>query len=135
MKTQILRTGIILLSLAFTSCENQVAGSAPAVVIEEGDQILIEDQTGKKWDITHAVQEYGFRAANFRHGLGPYAITPIGDPEFLEPGNKGYPAAHASILVIGVSLGEETRAYGLDQLYAHEIVNDKFGDTHVSVGY
>ncbi len=118
-----------------SGCENNGTGSIGAIVIEEDDEIFIKDQTGKVWDITHAVKKYGFRAANFRNGLGPYALTPINDPEFLDPGNRGYPAAHESFLVIGTTIEANTRAYRLDHLHLHEIVNDIFGDAFVSVAY
>jgi hypothetical protein len=53
------------------------------IVIEEDDKIFIQDQTGKSWDITHAVNRYGFAASYFQSGLGPFALTPITEPLYF----------------------------------------------------
>jgi len=135
MKSFIFLLGIMVLILIFSGCDNQGVSGSPAIVIEEDDQIFIKDQTGKVWEITHAVKQYGFSPGVFRNGLGPYAITPIGYPEFLHPGNKGFPAAHESFLIIGTTINEMTRAYSLRDLHTHEIVNDEFDSTYVAVGY
>jgi len=99
------------------------------------DTIFITDRTGKLWDITHAVYEYGFDPANFEHGLGPNAIEPIQNPKMLSPGNPGYPDPEFNDLVIGITLNGESRAYLLDDLFGHEIANDRFGETYVAVGF
>ena len=126
---------IVVILVVLYGCENNGGSPVGAIVIEEDDNVFIKDQNGKVWDITHAVKKYGFQAAYFQNGLGTDVITPIENPEFLDPGNKGYPAANESFLVIGTSIEEDKRAYRLDHLYLHEIVNDRFGDTFVSVAY
>ena len=135
MKSFILLVSILKILSVSSSCDNQNVSGSPAIVIEEDEQIFIKDQTGKVWEITHAVKQYGFSPGVFRNGLGPYAIAPIGNPEFLDPGNKGFPTASESFLVIGTTINDMTRAYSLRDLYTHEIVNDEFDSTYVAVGY
>jgi len=106
-----------------------------AEVIKEGDQILIKDNTGKKWDVTHAVNNYRFKAADFQFGLGPFAIQPIIEPEMLTIGDLHYPDQNDSRIVIGTSIHGEARAYPLEVLSRHEIVDEKFDSTYVAVGY
>jgi len=64
--------------------------------------------------------------------LAPDAIRAIDDPRFVQ----GHAAARQIAddePVLGVCLGGEARAYPLGHLTAHEIVNDRFGDTPVAV--
>jgi hypothetical protein len=106
-----------------------------AEVVKRDDKIFIKDRTDKLWDITHAVNNYGFRADQFQFGLGPFAITPINDPKMLNPGDPDYPENQSSFIVIGTNLHQDTRAYPLDVLSRHEIVNERFDTTYVAVGY
>lgn len=99
------------------------------------DRIFIQDQTGKKWDVTHAVQEYGMDPDNFNFGLGPDAIPPIVNPVFLVPGDAGYPSPSRTFQVVGVTVSGESRAYPVSVLTGHEVVNDRFGSTYVAVTY
>ena len=106
-----------------------------ADVQREGDTIFIVDQTGKKWDVTHAVEQYGFDAGQFEFGLGPDAIKPIIGSGMLSPGDPFYPSDDGTFLVIGTTIGGESRAYPIHVLNSHEIVDDNFGDVHVAVGW
>lgn len=58
------------------------------------------------------------------------AIPAIDDPEFLPASQSNYAPNE---LVIGVAIDGEARAYSIPYLSRHEIVNDSFGDTHISV--
>ncbi len=107
----------------------------PIVEETEEERILLEDETGKKWDITHAVNEYGFEPNKFQFGLGPFAIRPLLEPQFLSPGQSGYPVPENTMLVIGVSINGETRAYPLSVLGNYEIADELFGDAYVAVAY
>jgi hypothetical protein len=102
---------------------------------EDTTVIYIVDRTGKRWDVTHAVNNYGFDPKQFQYGLGPFAIEPILNPEMIGPGNPGYPSSDDNFLVIGTTLESETRAYQLNVLAVHEIVDEKFKSTHVAVAY
>ena len=99
------------------------------------DTVYIIDQTGKKWDISHAVASYGFKPEKFQFGLGPNAIKPIMNPEMICPGEPGYPDETENGIVIGVSLDEPLRAYPLNIMATHEIANENIEGTHVAVAY
>ena len=133
---------ILLAMLLVMSCQEtntQSNGELTEVIFEPDSsdtiKIFIRDKTGKKWDITHAVNKYGFDPERFQHGLGPYAITPIRDPRFLSPGDSEYDSIDENEMVIGVFLYESVKAYSLKILKSHEIVDEKFGPTYVAVGY
>ena len=102
--------------------------------LPEEEPIVIVDRTGKEWDITHAVSEYGFTADGFQFGIGPYAIPPIIDPLFLSPGDPGYPSDNETFEVLGVEIDGDARAYPIT-LMKREVVDDWFGDTAVAVAY
>lgn len=102
---------------------------------EEEERIFVIDRTGKKWDITHAVNNYDFEPERFQFGLGPQAIPPILNPQMVCPGEEGYPADNESFTIMGASLNGHTRAYRLTVMTRHEVVDEKFGDAHVAVAY
>lgn len=120
--------------LVWASCSTAPEEEKADVRVENG-VVFIVDRTGKKWDVTHAVNKYGFVAENFQFGLGPKAIQPIQNPTFVLPGQDGYPSDDNTMIVIGTEIGGDSRAYAISQLNRHEIANDKFGDVHVSVGW
>ncbi len=97
--------------------------------------IYIEDVTGRQWNITHAVEVFGMVVENWGHGLGPDAILPINDPQFLSPGDPDYPPPTLMTPVIGVEIGGDTRAYPIPAISWHEVVNDWYGDEAVAVIY
>jgi hypothetical protein len=101
----------------------------------DSSRIFIIDHTGKDWDVTHAVNEYGFNPGDFQYGLGPFAIRPILEPKFLSPNDPGYPSANESNIVIGTVINGIARAYPLSILRSHEVADEKFGDTYVAVAY
>ena len=113
------------------------SGNNSYTTITDPEQIYITDRTGKKWNVTHAVENYGFEASKFQFGLGPYAIQPINEPVFIAPGENGYPSSsHTNAMqVIGTTILGESRAYPLETLTRYEILNDAFGDVHVAVGF
>ena len=103
---------------------------------EEGNQtIYIVDRTGKKWDVTYAVEELGMRTGGFQYGLGPNAIKPIIMPEMAEDGQWGYPLPSSYITVLGLIRGDEVRAYPLPVVSRHEIVDDVVGEEALAVAY
>jgi hypothetical protein len=133
---------LVLTTLIILSCdESGTMSSIDVATVDKkadstgNDSIFIIDRTGKRWDVTHAVNEYGFVAGQFQFGAGPYAIRPILEPEMLSPGDPGYPASDESMRVIGTSLNGSVRAYPLHILAGHEIADEKFGNIYVAVGY
>ena len=103
-------------------------------VISGDDKILLEDRTGKKWDITHAVRRYGFVPSNFQFGLGPNAIPPIQNPQFSSPGKVGFPLPSDN-LVIGTRINEIAKAYPIIIMKSYEIANDNFNGSFVAAAY
>lgn len=108
---------------------------APEVETDVAEKIFIVDRTGKKWDITHAVNHYGFKSERFQYGLGPEAIPPILNPRHFEPGDPDYPPDNAPTIVLGVAIGDDARAYPLNVMYRHEVVNERFAARHLAVAY
>lgn len=130
------------LSFALMNCRQNGTGSPenfefPLEVVstDSSGQIFITDHSGKQWDITHAVNNYGFDPNRFNHGLGPYVLRPIIEPEYISRGEPGFPAADDDMLVIGAAFGDNICAYRLRDLISHEIVDEKFDDTYVAVAY
>ena len=124
--------------LLIAGCTNPAddTGLLDDIVIQPDDStILIVDRTGKEWDVTHAVNEYGFIAEDFQFGLGPNAIRPIQNPQFLQPGDPDYPDTTEAFLVIGVEYANDARAYPINVLSRHEIANEEIGGDIVAVGY
>jgi hypothetical protein len=117
------------------SCDVFSPSEGKAKVINKGEKIFIEDLTGKQWDVTHAVNEYGFRADQFQHGIGPFAIRPINDPKMVGPGGIGYPGDNEQFLIVGTTIDGDSRAYPLNVLRSHEIANEKFGNKCYAIGY
>ncbi len=131
-----IKTFIFLaLTITIISCDALSPQEETAAVVREDDKIFIVDRTNKKWDVTHAVNEYGFRAESFQFGLGPNAIRPINNPQMISPGEPGYPSSSSTSQIIGTTLYNSTRAYPLNVLSSHEIVNETFAQRPVAVAY
>lgn len=149
MNKPILKSSLFFLILSLVvllACEDSVIlvdlsdETPPADDLDDSGEDLdirhvITDRTGKQWDITHAVQNYGFDPDGFQFGLGPDAIKPILDPQMVCEGEDGYPPDDATFLVMATSLNGHTRAYPLSIMSRHEIADDQFGDDHVAVAY
>lgn len=114
---------------------SDVNGPGPQKIIRENGKVFIQDRSGKRWDVTHAEQVYGLKAEQFQFGLGPQAIPPILTPQFIGPGNPGYPANNETFLIIGASINDISRAYPISVLSRHEVVDEKFDSTFVAVAY
>ncbi len=136
MRVQILFLLVIFtVSLTITGCELGNSNQDEAEVIRNGDQIFIRDNTGKSWNVTHAVNKYGFTPEKFQFGLGPYAIPPILEPKMVERGESGYPGINEDFLVIGTTFNDDTRAYPLNVLSRHEVADENFDMVYVAVAY
>jgi hypothetical protein len=98
-------------------------------------RIIIVDDADIEWDITNAVYRYGMDSAQFNFGLGPGGHPPVLNPEFLAPGDSGYPAPEETFNVQGVTINGESRAYPIEIMHFHEVVNDRFDSVYVAVAY
>ena len=107
----------------------------PRDIIREDGKVFIVDETGKRWEVTHAEKEYGLKAENFQFGLGPNAIPPIRNPKFYSPGDPSYPVSTETFLVLGTMINGESRAYPIGVMSAHEVAIESFDSTHVTVAY
>jgi hypothetical protein len=97
------------------------------------NKIHITDQTGKVWDITHALTNYGFKPENFQFGLGPFAIKPILEPKFFSPGDNEYPREDKPHLIIPLNLNRFIRVHALHIMKIFEVANDMYLETPVAV--
>lgn len=111
-------------------------GSATSVEPADDSTVgFLVDRTGKSWNIRHAIDEYGMVPGDFQFGLGPDAIRPVNDPQFLTESDEAYPEADETFLVIGAEFDGEARAYPLHILRQREVVNEFVQDAHVAVAY
>jgi hypothetical protein len=103
----------------------------------EEEQIIITDQTGRAWDITHAFYEYGMSREYFNFGIGVGAIPSVDNPQVVYAQSGLAPDPDSEMPVFGVELGGEARAYPVELLNNHEVVNDIFPEDagYVSVAY
>jgi len=129
--------GICLICLAINfSCTSTDSPQITQKVDDDSTEtIFIEDRTGKLWDITHAVNTWNMNPDFFRFGLGPNAIQPLNDPEFLRAGDRGFPVETGDFPIIGVNFEGEQRAYPISIVLRFEIVNDHIGDIYYSSVY
>ncbi len=131
-KTMIKYVSVLFLTI---SCSSNVSGPDGAKVIRIDGKVLIEDNTGKRWDVTHAEEKYGMEPAEFQFGLGPFAIKPILNPKMLSPGDTGYPLDDETFLVLATEINKDARAYSIRVMSIHEIADEVFADAHVAVAY
>ncbi len=132
LKTTLTLIFIVLFSFG---CSSDVSGPNGAKVEIKDGRYLIVDNTGKKWDVTHAKEKYGMEPAEFQFGLGPFAIKPILNPKMLSPGDTGYPFDNETFLVLATEINNDPRAYSIGVLSIHEIADEIFADAHVAVAY
>jgi hypothetical protein len=104
-------------------------------LIDPSEMVYITDRNGMTWDVTHGVHYYGMNPDNFNYGLGTDAIPPILNPQFLSPGDAGYPAPSETFEVLGVTIEGESRAYPLQTLLSHEVADDIIGTSRIAPAY
>ena len=73
------------------------------------------------------------RPRDIREGEGENDIPAINEPRFAAPADVDF--LTDSSMVLGLNIGGTLRAYPLDILYWHEIVNDEIADSLVAVTY
>ena len=62
------------------------------------------------------------------------SISPIDDPKFVTAA-EAEPEMLPTEVVIGLNIGGETKAYPVNMLSRHEIVNDEIGGTPIAVTF
>jgi len=109
--------------------------SCPAPYAVPPDTVEIVDITGKSWDISYGIHYYGLDLDDFGHGLGPFAIQPILNPQFISPGDPGYPLPTDTNDVLGGLIDGEARAYFLGNLSNREVANDHKDSIYFAAAY
>ena len=123
MNMRILALGLMgLVAIAYAGCPS-VAGPTPG---PGGGPAVIQDRTGRAWDVTHARDVYGMDPRFFNFGLGVGAIPSVDGPEIISEGEPGYPEPDSGVRVFGVDHNGEQRAYSVSALTRHEVFNDVF---------
>lgn len=135
MLRQKMKPIVFLAWIFLLSCTDSSTGPVGPTVESRDGKFFIVDRTGKSWDVTHAKEKYNMDPFAFQFGLGPFAITPLLNPEMLAPGDPGYPEVPSPFMVLGVSLANDPRAYPIRVLSWYEIADEVFGETHVAVAY
>jgi len=123
-------------ALAIDSAGNrQPTPVEPQRTTQVPDAVILVDNQGFEWDITHAVHRYGLQVAHWGQGLGRDVIPPVIEPDMAGPGEIGYPDQENIALVIGLTVGGEARAYKQGDLPNREVVDDVVAGAHLAVTY
>ena len=145
-----LRTsGVVLFSVlgigALGACSLPPPGATGAEIGNNGSRfraqrpVFITDRYGERFEITHAVRQYGMYESGFEFGIGKHTIKPLDHPDMVSPGEEGYPPESSFWSrgpdVIGLALGDDVRSYPVHELTRHEIVNETIGHTEAAVAY
>ncbi len=114
------------------------SGETDSVVRRQNGRISITDQTGREWDVTHAVETYDMDPEFFNFGIGVGAIPSIDNPVELIESDPGYPEENDNRDVFGLVINGIPRAYGVNTLVRHEVFNETFKGatvTYAAVSY
>ena len=117
--------------------------SAGYVKVVDGREFLLaagapDDPAATWFDITDSPLDHD----GYQYGVGKDSIRSIDDPVFVEPDDPRLSAtflhgdgAVDDLRVLGYAVGDEARAYPIELLNEHELVNDRVGGTPVTVGW
>ncbi len=105
---------------------------------QESDIGTVEDVAEEPLPVPTAVTVASADPAEFDErkliaGAGSYRYVPLTDPEFVTADEAAFLASDS--LVLGLSAGDEHRAYPVRQMWFHHIVNDVVGGSPVLVTY
>jgi len=136
----LINTALISLVIFLVSCQQktsvEITGSTQIFPVDTtGGRIRIVDQTEKAWDITHAVHQYRFDPEQFQYGLGIDYRPAIIDPQFINPGENGYPPATVTQIILASGINDIFKAYPIFIMKTYEVANDNFGDVYVAATY
>ena len=108
----------------------------------------ITERDGKRWLLASSnpqsgspkwldVTDASIDPRQFDHGIGLDSIPSIDAPAFGSKDDERWSERKLpeDALVIGVEFEGEVRAYPVNFMGRHELVNDTFGDTHLTVAY
>lgn len=124
-------------SCAAPSTQSGSAGYAAST--RPARPVYLVDRYGERFDITHAVANYGMHRRGFEFGIGKSTIRPLNQPRMLMADDPGYPDTGSAWGrgpdVIGAVIEGEARSYPVRPLTRHEIVNESVGQTVAAVAY
>ena len=124
-RSWLLTTVLLITMILVISCSGTQSTGTQAMETKS-EKAVIQDRTGRLWDVTHARNVYDMNSDYFNFGLGIGAIPSIDYPTILNEGDPGYPTPESSIQVFGVSHNGEHRAYDVRTLNQHEVINDTY---------
>lgn len=113
----------LLLTFLFPAC-------GASFVIEKGDRTYIVDQHNEKWDITEA-RTLGFKPRHFQYGIGRNVFQTLDDSSLTD---DHFFVSHTE-RVIGIEDSKGGKAFSVNKLRRHEIVNTWQDERPVTVGY
>jgi hypothetical protein len=118
-----------------TDSPERVTGAASAREVAQTDGSPREDVPSALETIHHPDVPEPLVAEDdlLAGGPPPDGIPPVDEPRFLDVGEVDFLADSEPVLAVEV--GGEARAYPVQIMIWHEIVNDRFGDVPVSVTY
>jgi hypothetical protein len=123
-----MRIVFLIIAVALVAVMPSVAMSAP--VVTEGGKVYIVDRTGERWDVTQA-ESLGFKPEKFQYGLGRDAFKTL-DDSLLTSDSGG---VRPDLRIIGISEGDEAKAYSVRRLSRHEVSNSLLAEDPVAVAY
>lgn len=108
------------------------------IVKKDGKQLLWasgrpESEDAEWFDMTDSL----VNPRRFDHGIGKDIIASIDAPIFVKRDDPQFSSFNLSesTPVIGYAAEGEAKAYPIHVMNRHEIVNDTFGDTHLTVAW
>ena len=138
--------GLLIISAAFLAWYN--AGGKYRIayqsligekLVEEEGKLLLWAQgergteSAQWFDVTDSL----INPKNFNYGIGKDSIASIDAPEFVRADDPRLADLRITMetQVIGYAFEGEARAYPVHIMNGHEVVNDTFGDTHLTVAW
>lgn len=108
-------------------------------LLEEGGKLLLwadgerETDSAEWFDMTDSLIDPRY----FCHGIGKDSIPSIDAPEFVSMDDPRLADLRITMAtrVFGFAFGGEARAYPVRYVSLHEVVNDTFGDVHLTVAW
>ncbi len=88
------------------------------------------DEDGQAFDVT----EFRLDPGKLNFGLGREAFHALVKPEFGHPGESGV-SVHDGTRILAVVINGEAKAYPIDLLRGHEVVNDTVGGRPIFAAY
>ncbi len=103
-------------------------------VEKENGRTYIVDVAQERFDVTAALNN-GFELKGFEFGIGKDTIAPIMKPEFAKPGDEKFEKWPGNEGVLGTVIDGQAKAYPLQLLRYHEVVNDTINEVPIAACY